>query len=174
MDGPLALSLGLEKRSDEFLEAKPVKRTDEIVPKRTFFRIILHSLYSVVILVMQKKYNFLGVEVGQSGTAVFCLFVLIQMFNAINARELGRKSILGGIGKNKLFGILLILTVVFQVVMTQFCVNLFDTTALSLSVWLKIFLVSCSVIVLSEAYKTVYRMLSRKKTPKISKRRKFA
>lgn len=174
MDGPLALSLGLEKRSDEFLEAKPVKRTDEIVPKRTFFRIILHSLYSVVILVMQKKYNFLGVEVGQSGTAVFCLFVLIQMFNAINARELSRKSILGGIGKNKLFGILLILTVVFQVVMTQFCVNLFDTTALSLSVWLKIFLVSCSVIVLSEAYKTVYRMLSRKKTPKISKRRKFA
>jgi len=173
MDGPLALSLGLEKRSNEFLEEKPVKRTDDIVNKRTFLRIIAHSIYAVLILIAQKKYNFLGVNVGQINTSVFCLFVLIQMFNAVNARELGSKSIIGNIGKNKLFNILLIITIIVQVILTQFCGKMFDTTALDVSIWLKIVFISFSVIMISEGYKAFYRLIS-KKRKKISKRRKFA
>ena len=174
MDGPLALSLGLEKRSDEFMEAKPVRRTDDIVTKRTFLRIIMHSLYAVVILALQKVFNFLNVEPEQSSTAVFCLFILIQMFNAVNARELGSKSIIYSFGKNRLFSVLLFLTLILQIVLTQFCGNMFDTTALGFVVWVKIFLVACSVIVISEVYKTVYRILNPKKARKIIKRRKFA
>lgn len=174
MDGPLALSLGLEKRPDEFMEAKPVRRTDDIVTKRTFLRIIMHSLYAVVILALQKVFNFLNVEPEQSSTAVFCLFILIQMFNAVNARELGSKSIIYSFGKNRLFSVLLLLTLILQIVLTQFCGNMFDTTALGFVVWVKIFLVACSVIVISEVYKTVYRILKPKKARKIIKRRKFA
>ena len=173
MDGPLALSLGLEKRSDEFLGEKPVKRTDDIVTKKSFFRIIMHSVYAVAILTLQKSFNIIGVEPTQSGTAAFCLFILIQMFNAVNARELGSKSVFRSFFNNKLFCVLLFVTVIAQVLLTQFCGAMFGTVALSFESWFKIFIVACSVIVISEIYKALYRKFS-KKGFKISKRRKFA
>ena len=173
MDGPLALSLGLEKRSDEFLGEKPVKRTDDIVTKRSYFRIILHSVYAVAILTLQKTCNIIDVEPTQSETAAFCLFILIQMFNAVNARELGSKSVFGSFFNNKLFCILLFVTVFAQVLMTQFCGAMFGTVALSFDAWVKIFVIACSVIVISEIYKALYRKFTKKRL-KISKRRKFA
>ena len=173
MDGPLALSLGLEKRADEFLGEKPVKRTDDIITKRSYFRIILHSVYTVAILTLQRTCNIIGVEPTQSETAAFCLFILIQMFNAVNARELGSKSVVVSFFNNKLFCVLLFVTIFAQVLLTQFCGLMFGTVALNLAAWVKIFVIACSVIVISEIYKALYRKYTKKRF-KISKRRKFA
>lgn len=173
MDGPLALSLGLEKRSDEFLDEKPVKRTDDIVSKRSLIRIVLHSAYAVLIIVLQKIFNILNVEPFQSDSVIFSLFVLLQMFNAVNARELGSKSVFDNFWSNKLFCALLCATVCAQILFTQYCQGLFDTVNLDLLAWIKIILISGSVIVISESYKCVYRNVLKMRRG-ISKRRKFA
>lgn len=175
MDGPLALSLGLEKRADEFLEEKPVKRTDDIVSKKAFIRIILHSVYSVILLVLQKTHNILGVNLIEHDTAIFCLFIFLQLFNSINARELGDKSVFSTFFNNKLFIGLLIATFVFQITLTCYFGNFFDSVPLNFSVWIKIILVSFSVVTISELYKAVYKKVrSIKKTKKVIKKESIA
>lgn len=175
MDGPLALSLGLEKRADEFLEEKPVKRTDDIVSKKAFMRIILHSVYSVILLVLQKTRNFLDVNLIEHDTAIFCLFVFLQLFNSINARELGGKSVFSTFFNNKLFIGLLITTFVFQITLTCFFGDFFDSVPLNVFVWIKITLVSFSVVSISELYKAVYkRARSIKKMKKVIKKESIA
>lgn len=173
MDGPLALSLGLERRSDGFLGEKPVKRTDSIVSNRSLYRIILHSAYCVVVLVLQKIYNILNVDPTQVDSAIFSLFILIQMFNAVNARELGSISVFKNFLANKLFCILLCVTICAQVLFTQYCGRMFGTVGLDMWSWFKILVISVSVIVISETYKCIYRNVV-KTRQEISKRRKFA
>ena len=175
MDGPLALSLGLERREEYYMEDRPVKRSDSIVTKKMFLRVLVHSFIIVFVIVMQKLYNFTGANILQGETVIFCFFVIFQLFNAINAREIGNKSVLYSFGKNRMFSVLLFVTLIFQILLTQFLGAFFQTTPLDLIVWLKIFGVSASIIVLSELYKLLYRIIKKRKFfKKISKRRKFA
>ena len=158
MDGPLALSLGLEKRNDEsVMVEKPVKRTDAIVTKRNFARIVVHASFMVAVILAQRLTNFLGAGETQKNSAVFSLFVLFQLFNAINSRETGSASVIGAIGKNRLFGVLFVLSIAGQILITDFCCEMFGTSPLGLVLWVKIFCVCFSVIILSELYKAGYR-----------------
>ena len=163
MDGPLALSLALERRDDEYMEDLPVKRTDSIVSKKMLVRIVLHSLIIIMVTILQKQYNFLGVKSNQASTVVFCIFVLFQLFNSINARELGTRSVFNGLGKNKIFSILLCVTLIMQIFITQVFCNLFTTVALSFELWLKILFLTLSIIGLSEIYKFVYSKIKQTK-----------
>lgn len=174
MDGPLALSLGLERRDNTFLDDKPVKRTDSIVPRRLFVRIIMHAVYIVGIIVLQKNYNFLSVSEVQNDTVIFCFFVLFQLFNGINAREIGGKSVIFSFGKNKMFSVLLFVSLAFQFVLTQYMGGIVETQSLSAVCWIKIIAISFSIVVISEAYKLFYRAFGRNFRKKIFKRRKFA
>lgn len=167
MDGPLALSLGLEKRADEFLEEKPVKRTDDIVTKKTFLRIIIHSLYIVSLLVLQKTRNYLGVNVDEGKTSIFTLFVLFQLFNAINARELGRRSIFVTFFKNRLFIVLFLLTIAIQIVITCFFGKTFDSVPLDYSIWRKIIFVASTIVFFSELCKAIYSRIKKAKKKSI-------
>lgn len=158
MDGPLALSLGLEKRNDEsVMSEKPVKRTDAIVTKRNFARIVVHAAFMVAVILAQRLTNFLGAGEMQKNSAVFSLFVLFQLFNAVNSRETGSASIICAIGKNKLFDVLFMLSIAGQILITDFCCEMFGTSPLGFVLWLKIFSVCISVIILSELYKAGYR-----------------
>ncbi|MDY4186446.1 MAG: calcium-translocating P-type ATPase, PMCA-type [Candidatus Borkfalkiaceae bacterium] len=175
MDGPLALSLGLERRSDEsVMFDKPVKRTDAIVTKRNFARIIFHAAFIVLIIIFQRLYNFLGAGELQKNSAIFSLFVFFQLFNAVNSRETGSASVIKAIGKNKLFSVLFLISAVGQILITDFGCAMFGTSPLGFSLWIRVFCVCLSIILLSEAYKAVYRLIKLKNSKKITKRRKFA
>ena len=174
MDGPLALSLGLERREDDYLEDKPVKRSDSIVTKKMLLRIAVHSILIVLLVVFQKLYNFINASILQTDTVIFCFFVLFQLFNAINAREIGTKSVLFSLGKNKLFSALFFATVAMQILFTEFAGRLFNTVSLG-KLWVKVFCVTFAIIVFSELYKLLYRFFKKTKVYKmIIKRRKFA
>lgn len=175
MDGPLALSLGLERREGEFLNDKPVKRSDSIVTKKMFYRIVFHAVYVVVLIIAQKKYNFLNVSIEKTDTVIFCLFVSLQLFNSLNAREMGVKSIFHTLLNNKLFNIFFSLSFIMQILLSQFANKMFDTVPLEFSLWIKIILLSISVVVISETYKLIFKKIFKSKFyKKISKRRKFA
>ncbi len=175
MDGPLALSLGLERRDEKIMNFKPVKRTDGIVTKRNFARIIFHAAFIVGVILVQRLTNFLGAAEQQKNSVIFSLFVLFQLFNAVNSRETGAACIISALGKNKLFTALFSVSCVMQILITDcFCV-MFGTTALGFALWIKIFALCFSVILLSEGYKFAYRALCKTKIrKKIIKRGAFA
>ena len=101
--------------------------------------------------------------------------MFFQLFNAINARELGNQSIIKSLGKNKLFSCLLIFIAFAQILITEYLDKAFLTTRLGIVLWVKIFLTTASIVIVSECYKLVYRLIKKGKNfKKISKRGKFA
>lgn len=175
MDGPLALSLGLERRDEGYMDEKPVRRSDSIITKKTFLRTVLHSIFIISVLIFQKLFNFFNATVEQGESVIFALFVFFQLFNAVNAREIGHVSIIKSLGKNKLFTYLLLFTAIMQILITEYFGKMFSTVSLGLILWGKIFAVTFTLILISEGYKMLYRILKKqKKLKNISKRRKFA
>lgn len=168
MDGPPALTLGLEKDKGDLMDAKPIKRSSQIVTKNMFLRIALSGGYVAVIMLLQYFTNFLRVSDWEKSGVIFTLFIMFQLSNAFNSRELGKKSIFASIGKNKIMLLTFTITFILQIIIVTFCPAVFGISRISITSWLKTLLVSSSIIVISELYKWVYRKTRR--IDKIDKR----
>ena len=162
MDGPPALTLGLEPMRDNLFDKKPTKRNENIISKKMLTRIMLNGIFISVIFMIQHFNNFLGASgEAEKATVLFTLFVLFQMFNAFNCRELDYTPMYKNILKNKLMlGVFLIVLVV-QFVITQFGKPVFGTVALSWAMWGKMALVALSVVVVNELVKFVLRIIKK-------------
>ncbi len=158
MDGPPALTLGLENHGYAFMEDKPIKRSDDLVTKPMLFRVLLHAFYICAILILQYKYDFIGCGKDGMKTVIFSMFILFQLFNAFNARELGSVSVFSTLKRNKPMLIVFGITFLFQVVFSQYLCGFFGTVALSFNVWLKMIITAFSIILLSEIYKFIKRI----------------
>ena len=123
-----------------------------------FIKIFSTGIYMSVIFLCQYKFNFLGAAQGEMKTVLFTLFVLFQLFNAFNCRELHSQTIFKHLFKNKLMLGVVGLTFVLQIIIIQFAGAFFGTVALSLNMWLKIFALAFTVIILSEVVKAVVRI----------------
>ena len=163
MDGPPAVTLGLEPMRDGLMDRSPTPRNSNIVSKDMLSRIIVNGLYMTLIVVLQTELNFLGIEEGHESTAVFTLFVLFQLFNAFNARELGNNSIFKNFLKNHIMLAVFAGTFVLQVIITQFGGDVFDTNGLNIIDWLKVFAMALSIIAVSEIVKLARRLFARGK-----------
>ena len=160
MDGPPALTLGLEAASDKLMNFKPVKRSSGIVSLKMLFRIIFNGLFVAGVMIAQYTTDFLQVGEKQSAGVIFTLFILFQLMNAFNSRELGAESIFKSIGKNKIMVLTFIGVFIVHLIMVQFLPTVFGVSPLSVSSWLKTLAVSISIVLVSEAYKLVYRLLT--------------
>lgn len=157
MDGPPALSLGLEPIGDYLMRRRPVGRNASIVTKRMFLRIFSGGIYIAAVLALQMTTNFARVPAEEEKTFVFTCFVLFQLFNAFNARELGTQSIFKAFFRNKLMLAVLFVTLVLQILITQFGTPVFDTAPLGVLTWLKAALLSSTVVVWTEIYKRLFK-----------------
>lgn len=153
MDGPPALTLGLEPISKDLMKNKPTPRNASIVTKPMMFSIGLSGIYIALIIMLQTFTNFLGGTPAEMHTILFTLFVVFQLFNALNSRALSKSSAFKGIFKNKPMIIVFFLTFLLQVVITQFAGPVFGTVPLDLIMWGKITLVGFSVVIVSELVK---------------------
>jgi Ca2+-transporting ATPase len=104
----------------------------------------------------------LGASITERGSAIFTLFILFQLFNAFNSRELGGESIFRGFGKNKIMLFTFLVVFVLHFIIVQFFYQIFGIVPMSGWLWLKIIAVSMSIVVVSEVYKCVYRILRNK------------
>ena len=163
MDGPPAVTLGLEPMRAGLMDRKPTPRNASILTKDMLLRIVVNGLYMTLIVVLQTELNFLGIEAGHEGTAIFTLFVLFQLFNAFNARELGNESILKNFLHNHIMLAVFAGTFVLQIIITQFGGTVFDTCGLNIIDWLKVFAMALSIIVVAEVIKLILRLASKKK-----------
>lgn len=162
MDGPPALTLGLEPVHGNLMEQQPVKRDDNIISKSMLLKIGITGVYISIVFLGQYIFNFLKAEEAQVPTVLFTLFALFQLFNAFNCRELHSESIFKNLMKNRLMLLVISITFVLQILIIQFAGVFFGTIPLPMAMWLKIFAVSVSVIVLSELVKLIMRSLANK------------
>ena len=155
MDGPPALSLGLEPPREHLLDKKPIPRNASIVTKDMLFRIVSNGLFIVGALLFLMQTDILGGTLEQQSTIVFTVFVVFQLWNAFNCREFGTKSIFANILRNKAMIIIVALTFGIQVLVTQFGGEVFKTVPLELDLWLKIIAYTFSVVVFNELLKLI-------------------
>ncbi len=157
MDGPPALTLGMERADKNLMRGKPVKRTDSIVSKNMLLRIIFNGVFIGSIMILQYLTNFLAVAPKEMGNATFSLFIIFQLFNAFNARELGTESIFSGIGKNKIMALTFLVVFLLHFVIVQVIPSVFSVNPMSSLSWIKVVLTASSVIFVSEIAKLIYR-----------------
>ena len=153
MDGPPALTLGLEPIRDDILNRPPTRRDENIISKSMLSRIFVNGIFISAIFMLQHFTNFLGASPEQEPTVLFTMFVVFQLFNAFNCRELDHTPMYKNLMNNKLMLGVFLLVLIIQIIITQIGGAVFETVPLSMGLWGKILGVSCSVIVLDEIWK---------------------
>lgn len=162
MDGPLALSLGVENRAVSLKGSKPVKRDADILSPLMMARVGVHSVLMCAVTTVQQLFNFLGASVAEQSTVVLTTFVFFQLFNAVNCAESGSSSSLKALFSNKILLSMLAITLTVHVLLCQFAPAFFSTTPISVWLYIRIAVCCSSVLVFSELSKAVYRVFKKK------------
>ncbi|CAF1142520.1 unnamed protein product, partial [Didymodactylos carnosus] len=146
MDTLASLALASEKPTEELLKRKPYGRTRSIISRLMLRNIIGQSLYqlAVMFVILYCGEEFLNVnsaihtvednrKPNQHFTIVFNAFVLMTLFNEINARKLhGERNVFKGILSNPVFYTIWILCFILIV---TFGNNAFSCVALTIEQW---------------------------------------
>ena len=180
MDGPPALALGLEPVRQTVMKRKPTSKNASIINRLMINTIVMNSIFMILVLLAQLKYNFLGANLdhvthgaSEGQTVIFSLFVSVVLFNALNCREFGLVSIFKNFLKNKIALLILAGTFIIQVIVTQLAGGFFHTVPLSAVMWLKIVAVGSTVVLFNEILKWVLRLINqtRRRVRRAKKRR---
>ncbi|MGH4124333.1 MAG: calcium-translocating P-type ATPase, PMCA-type [Clostridium sp.] len=170
MDGPPALSLGLEPVRDAVLNRRPTNRNASIITKRMMKSMISNAIYITLVIMIQMKFDILGAGFPKEGvtgpnqmqTVLFALFAFSALFNAFNCREFGTDSIIPSITKNTIFLKIITVTAVVQIFVTEVFAKFFNAVSLSAGMWLKIIILSSLIIVVNEVVKLGMRLFVKK------------
>ncbi|XVF06307.1 hypothetical protein REPUB_Repub06bG0036100 [Reevesia pubescens] len=137
MDTLGALALATEQPTNDLMDKLPVGRTEPLITKVMWRNIIAQALYQVAILLTLqfKGKSIFGVTEKVKDTLIFNIFVLCQIFNEFNARNMDKKNIFKGIHKNKLFLAIIGVTLVLQAVMVEFLQRFANTERLDWKQW---------------------------------------
>ena len=160
MDGPPALTLGLEPIREDLLKHPPTKRNANIISRKMLIRIFANGIFISIVFMLQHFTNFLGATQAEEATVLFTLFVLFQLFNAFNCRELDDTPMFKNLLNNKLMLGVFLIVLVLQILITQVGTAVFETTPLSAAMWGKMLLTAGSVVMINEIWKGLAYVLS--------------
>ncbi|MGN0176359.1 MAG: calcium-translocating P-type ATPase, PMCA-type [Methanobrevibacter sp.] len=140
MDGPPAQTLGMEGAEKDTMKRPP--ETGDILTKNTLFQIFILGLIMAIgttIIFSWEIYN--GATTKKAMTIAFTLFVVYQLFNALNGKANSNKSskyvYLGVLG-SFILQLLIIYVPQLQVI--------FRTTALNITEWVIIIIVASTIL----------------------------
>lgn len=137
MDSFASLALATEPPSDKLLNRKPYPKDSSIVTSTMKVNIAAQAVFQIIVLTIIIFYGDLIFDipsdrtldhftwndnVGYHFTIFFHIFVLLQVFNSINARKLSKAEInvFENIFNNKLYILIQIIIVLGQVLMVTF------------------------------------------------------
>jgi len=148
MDTFAALALSAEPPRKEIMNRKPRPRDEHIITPTMGSIIIIVGLYMAIILLILFRTNFLGgTEHIQHLTILFTTFVMFQVWNEFNCRALNiHQSPFRNLTGNRMFLIIITIIVASQVVMVYFGGQLFRTVPIDFITWIKIILLTSTVI----------------------------
>ncbi|XP_060661214.1 LOW QUALITY PROTEIN: plasma membrane calcium-transporting ATPase 2 [Drosophila nasuta] len=149
MDTLASLALATEVPTPDLLLRKPYGRTKPLISRTMMKNILGQALYQLVIIfgLLFVGDVILDIESGreqdlnagptQHFTIIFNTFVMMTLFNEINARKIhGQRNVVEGLFTNPIFYTIWIFTMISQVVIIQYGKMAFSTKALSLEQWL--------------------------------------
>ena len=161
MDGPPALTLGLEPAPASLMTQKPAPRNESIVDRKTFLRIAFNGAFISAVMVWQYLHNFLGALPEEKTSAYFTLFIVFQLFNAFNCRKLSAESTFKNFGKNKIMLGAFAAVFAAHVLIVEILYKPFGLFPMRWIIWVRCLFTALSVVAVSEAYKLVYRALKK-------------
>ncbi|EEF49665.1 putative calcium-transporting ATPase 13, plasma membrane-type [Ricinus communis] len=137
MDTLGALGLATEQPTSDLMEKKPVGRWEPLITKIMWRNLIAQALYQVAILLALqfKAQSIFGVNEKVKNTIIFNTFVLCQVFNEFNSRNMEKKNIFKGIHRNKLFLVIIGITILLQVLMVELLTRFASTERLNWGQW---------------------------------------
>ncbi|XP_070193153.1 plasma membrane calcium-transporting ATPase 2-like isoform X2 [Littorina saxatilis] len=151
MDTLASLALATELPSAELLLRKPYGRTKPLISKTMWKNIVGHGVYQIIVILVLlfKGGDLFGIDDGiedaqklhappnQHFTIIFNTFVMMTLFNEVNARKIHeQRNIAEGLQRNPVFIGIWIGTMVLQVIIIQFGGLAFQTESLTADQWL--------------------------------------
>jgi len=146
MDSLASLSLATDSPTDELLDLKPYRGDEPLISPLLWRNIIgqgvfqLSIMYSLVqygdVIFNVPNHSVTGGDPSVHYTLVFNIFVMLQLFNQVNARKIyGEEDVMQGVLSNKLFVYILTAELALQALIVQFGGDAFGTRPLNLAQW---------------------------------------
>jgi len=113
------LALITEPPTEKLMDKPPLRQTEPLITKAMWRNLASQALCQTAISVLFqiKGQAIMGINKKVSETIIFNSFVLCQVFNIVNARELEKKNVFRGIHRNPWFwvavGVILVLQVAY-------------------------------------------------------------
>uniref|UniRef100_A0A6Q2Y5R2 Calcium-transporting ATPase n=1 Tax=Esox lucius TaxID=8010 RepID=A0A6Q2Y5R2_ESOLU len=149
MDTFASLALATEPPTESLLLRKPYGRNKPLISRTMMKNILGHGVYQLVIIftllfvgerifnIDSGRYAPLHSPPSEHYTIIFNTFVLMQLFNEINARKIhGERNVFDGIFNNLIFCSIVFSTFVIQVVIVQWGGKPFSCVGLTIDQWL--------------------------------------
>ncbi|XP_026783734.3 plasma membrane calcium-transporting ATPase 3a isoform X3 [Pangasianodon hypophthalmus] len=149
MDTFASLALATEPPTESLLLRKPYGRNKPLISRTMMKNILGHAVYQLVIIftllfVGEKIFDIdngrdapLHAPPSEHYTIIFNTFVLMQLFNEINARKIhGERNVFDGIFANLIFCSIVLGTFAIQIVIVQFGGKPFSCSPLNVEQWL--------------------------------------
>ncbi|CAA6671131.1 unnamed protein product [Spirodela intermedia] len=145
MDTLGALALATEPPTDHLMDRPPVGRREPLVTKIMWRNLVVQALYQVTVLLVL---NFSGKSIlhlesetheyanNLKNTFIFNTFVLCQIFNEFNSRKPDEVNVFVGVTSNRLFIMIVGITVIMQIMIIEFLGKFASTVRLSWKLWL--------------------------------------
>ena len=163
MDGPPAMTLGLEPARPGIMSEPPRSSTARILTLPRLWRLLGYGAIMATGTISIFAYGLSSGGMEHALTLAFTTFVLFQLFNVFNARNETVSAFNRQFFANGKLWAALIGMVGLQVVVVHWSLAqiIFRTVDLSLSDWGLATLVAASVLVLEEVRKLAYRLKTR-------------
>ncbi|CAM0948830.1 unnamed protein product [Alopecurus aequalis] len=136
--GPMgALALATDMPTKALMDRPPIGRTAPLISNAMWRNITAQAAFQIaVVLALQYQgRDILGTDEKANSTMIFNVFVLCQVFNEFNAREIEKKNVFAGVLKNRVFLAIIAVTLVLQVVMVEVLTRFAGTIRLGLGQW---------------------------------------
>uniref|UniRef100_A0A1A7Y322 Calcium-transporting ATPase n=3 Tax=Iconisemion striatum TaxID=60296 RepID=A0A1A7Y322_9TELE len=149
MDTFASLALATEPPTESLLRRKPYGRNKPLISSTMTKNILGHAVYQLILIftLLFVGEQMFDIDSGRNAplhappsehyTIIFNTFVMMQLFNEINARKIhGERNVFDGIFGNPIFCSIVFGTFVVQVVIVQFGGKPFSCHPLSLEQWM--------------------------------------
>ncbi|TWW61924.1 Plasma membrane calcium-transporting ATPase 2 [Takifugu flavidus] len=149
MDTFASLALATEPPTESLLKRKPYGRNKPLISSTMTKNILGHGVYQLIIIftLLFVGEQIFDIDSGRNAplhsppsehyTIIFNTFVMMQLFNEINARKIhGERNVFDGIFRNPIFCSIVFGTFAMQIVIVQFGGKPFSCQPLDLEKWM--------------------------------------
>ena len=176
-DAAPALAMGVDPQTDDVMARSPRKLTDRVIDRDMWIDIAFIGIIMAAVTLIGMDMHLEGglftdrsiggtheFQMIEARTMGFTILVFAQLFNAIASRS-ARQSAFVGLFSNKWLWGAIGLSVVLQLVViyVPFLNSAFGTTPLGPWAWVECICLAAVVLIASEIYKAIMRVIDRKR-----------